>query len=315
MTQAFSLYGELTVAQNLQLHAELYHLPKEKIGPRIEELLERYDLKSVVNARPDSLPLGIKQRLQLAVAVLHEPVHSHPRRADVGRRPDRARRLLANADRSLARRRRDDFRHHPFHERGRSLRPHLAHARRQGACGRRAAGAGQGARQRFARGLLRRLSRRSGGHRHVEKGRGAGAGAPSKSRRASGRSASRLAGSGPTRGARRSSCLRDPIRLAFALVGPIILMLAFGYGISFDIENLATAAFDQDDTPAEPRTAPGLRGVALFLGAAADHVGGARRSGGSRAATPRSSSRCRPDSAATFSTTASRKSTRRSTAP
>src|SRR4029077_9571022 len=50
MTQAFSLYGELTVAQNLQLHAELYHLPHEKIAGRIEELLERYDLKSVVNA-------------------------------------------------------------------------------------------------------------------------------------------------------------------------------------------------------------------------------------------------------------------------
>ena len=73
MTQAFSLYGELTVAQNLQLHAELYHLPPEKVAGRIEELLERYDLKSVVNARPDSLPLGMKQRLQLAVAVLHEP--------------------------------------------------------------------------------------------------------------------------------------------------------------------------------------------------------------------------------------------------
>src|SRR5271166_4778485 len=73
MTQAFSLYGELTVAQNLQLHAELYHLPPEKVAGRIEELLERYDLKTVVNARPDSLPLGMKQRLQLAVAVLHEP--------------------------------------------------------------------------------------------------------------------------------------------------------------------------------------------------------------------------------------------------
>ena len=73
MTQAFSLYGELTVAQNLELHAQLYHLPPEKVAGRIEELLERYDLKSVVNARPDSLPLGIKQRLQLAVAVLHEP--------------------------------------------------------------------------------------------------------------------------------------------------------------------------------------------------------------------------------------------------
>ena len=73
MTQAFSLYGELTVGQNLELHAQLYHLPPEKIPHRIEELLERYDLKTVVNARPDSLPLGMKQRLQLAVAVLHEP--------------------------------------------------------------------------------------------------------------------------------------------------------------------------------------------------------------------------------------------------
>src|SRR5277367_4301814 len=73
MTQAFSLYGELTVAQNLQLHAELYHLPKEKIESRIRELLQRYDLEGVANSKPESLPLGIKQRLQLAVAVLHEP--------------------------------------------------------------------------------------------------------------------------------------------------------------------------------------------------------------------------------------------------
>ena len=73
MTQAFSLYGELTVEQNLELHAQLYHLPKEKVAGRIGDLLERYDLKAFVHARPDSLPLGIKQRLQLAVAVLHEP--------------------------------------------------------------------------------------------------------------------------------------------------------------------------------------------------------------------------------------------------
>src|SRR5271154_331405 len=73
MTQAFSLYGELTVEQNLELHAQLYHLPKEKVAGRIADLLERYDLKAFVHARPDSLPLGMKQRLQLAVAVLHEP--------------------------------------------------------------------------------------------------------------------------------------------------------------------------------------------------------------------------------------------------
>ena len=43
--------------------------------------------------------------------------------------------------------------------------------------------------------------------------------------------------------------LRDPIRIAFAFVGPILLMIAFGYGISFDVENLRFSAFDQDNTP------------------------------------------------------------------
>lgn len=73
MSQAFSLYTELTVRQNLDLHARLYHLPAETIAARINELLARYDLADVADTRPDSLPLGIKQRLQLAVAVLHRP--------------------------------------------------------------------------------------------------------------------------------------------------------------------------------------------------------------------------------------------------
>jgi len=42
--------------------------------------------------------------------------------------------------------------------------------------------------------------------------------------------------------------LRDPIRMAFAFLGPISLMLTFGYGISFDVENLAFAVYDQDQT-------------------------------------------------------------------
>src|SRR6516164_8951797 len=73
MSQAFSLYNELTIRQNLELHAQLYHLPPGEIDGRIAELLQRYDLKAVADARPESLPLGIKQRLQLAVAVLHRP--------------------------------------------------------------------------------------------------------------------------------------------------------------------------------------------------------------------------------------------------
>jgi ribosome-dependent ATPase len=73
MTQAFSLYGELTVLKNLVLHARLYHLPPDKSKVRIDELIERFGLGPHADALADSLPMGLKQRLSLAVAVLHEP--------------------------------------------------------------------------------------------------------------------------------------------------------------------------------------------------------------------------------------------------
>src|SRR3974377_2626464 len=73
MLQAFSLYTELTVRQKLELHAHLYHRPANQIAGRIDELLEQYHLKDVADQAPASLPLGVKQRLQLAVAVLHHP--------------------------------------------------------------------------------------------------------------------------------------------------------------------------------------------------------------------------------------------------
>jgi ribosome-dependent ATPase len=73
MTQAFSLYTELTVYQNLLLHAELFHLPKEEVESRIEEMLERFDLTEYSGNFAASLPLGIRQRLSLAVAVIHKP--------------------------------------------------------------------------------------------------------------------------------------------------------------------------------------------------------------------------------------------------
>ena len=78
----------MTVAQNFELHAQLYHLPPEKVVGRIEDLLERYDLKSVVIRAPISLPLGMKQRLRLAVAVLHEPSILILDEPNVWHRPD-----------------------------------------------------------------------------------------------------------------------------------------------------------------------------------------------------------------------------------
>nr|WP_228150455.1 ribosome-associated ATPase/putative transporter RbbA [Acinetobacter puyangensis] len=73
MSQAFSLYTELTVLQNLVLHAQLFHVPVEQIDVRVEEMLDRFDLHQVKHSLPDELPLGVKQRLSLAVAMVHRP--------------------------------------------------------------------------------------------------------------------------------------------------------------------------------------------------------------------------------------------------
>lgn len=73
MSQAFSLYSELTVEQNLVLHAKLFHIPEEQIAERIDEMCQRFDLEDVRETMPDDLPLGIRQRLSLAVAVIHRP--------------------------------------------------------------------------------------------------------------------------------------------------------------------------------------------------------------------------------------------------
>jgi ribosome-dependent ATPase len=73
MSQSFSLYGELTVRQNLDLHARLFHVPTELLEPRIAEMAQRFELAEVMDMLPGSLPLGIRQRLSLAVAVIHKP--------------------------------------------------------------------------------------------------------------------------------------------------------------------------------------------------------------------------------------------------
>ena len=73
MSQAFSLYSELTVEQNLVLHARLFGVPQAAIPTRVSELMTRFGLDGVPNALPDKLPLGMRQRLSLAVALVHGP--------------------------------------------------------------------------------------------------------------------------------------------------------------------------------------------------------------------------------------------------
>tara|TARA_R110000868_G_scaffold5065_9_gene31274 strand:- start:2925 stop:5687 length:2763 start_codon:yes stop_codon:yes gene_type:complete len=73
MSQSFSLYGELSVEQNLILHARLFHVPEDEVHSRAEEMIQRFDLHEVRGFLPEKLPMGIRQRLSLAVAMVHNP--------------------------------------------------------------------------------------------------------------------------------------------------------------------------------------------------------------------------------------------------
>jgi ribosome-dependent ATPase len=267
MSQAFSLYGELTVRQNLELHAQLYHLPADKAAARISELLERYDLRGVADKRPESLPLGLKQRLQLAVAVLHEPpllILDEPTSGVDPVARDAFWRTLIDLSR-------DEgvtifLSTHFSNEAERCDRISLMHAGKVLAVGTpqelvKARGSAS-----IEDAFVGYLADAAG----IDRSKKAAPAAPDT--KAAGQTVSRAA---PPRSfnparlwayARRETLelLRDPIRLAFAVLGPIILMLAFGYGISFDIENLQMAAFDQDDTPQSRQLLDGFNGSRYF---------------------------------------------------
>lgn len=73
MAQSFSLYQELTVQQNLRLHGLLFGVPEAVLKRRMAELMERFDLEALAQRLPETLPLGLRQRLSLAVALVHQP--------------------------------------------------------------------------------------------------------------------------------------------------------------------------------------------------------------------------------------------------
>lgn len=73
MAQKFSLYGLLTVRQNLEFSAGVYGLEGNVKRERIDEMIETFDLKQYLSTSPDSLPLGFKQRLALACSLMHGP--------------------------------------------------------------------------------------------------------------------------------------------------------------------------------------------------------------------------------------------------
>jgi ribosome-dependent ATPase len=265
MTQAFSLYGELTVRQNLELHAQLYHLSSDKMRSRIKELLQRYDLEGVANAKPESLPLGIKQRLQLAVAVLHEPAILILDEPTSGVDP-----IARDAFwRSMIDLSRDEgvtifLSTHFMNEAERCDRISLMHAGKVLAVGAPMDLVKERGSDSLEDTFVGYLADAAG----IDRTKKVEAPPPDAT---------------PTEAepiqpprrfdiarlwayARRETVelLRDPIRLVFSVLGPIILMLAFGYGISFDVEDLQMASFDHDNTPQSRHLLDGFAGSRYF---------------------------------------------------
>ncbi len=73
MAQKFSLYGNLTVEQNLRFFSGVYGLRGRAQNEKISRMSEAFGLKSIASHATDALPLGFKQRLALACSLMHEP--------------------------------------------------------------------------------------------------------------------------------------------------------------------------------------------------------------------------------------------------
>lgn len=73
MSQKFSLYEDLTVADNIRLFAGIYGVPRKEIGPRMDALLEQLGAQEVKNKVVGDIPQGWKQKLAFSVAIFHRP--------------------------------------------------------------------------------------------------------------------------------------------------------------------------------------------------------------------------------------------------
>jgi ribosome-dependent ATPase len=246
MSQSFSLYTELTVRQNLDLHGRLFHLPGARIRARIRELTERFALASYLDQVAESLPLGVRQRLSLAVAVIHEPeilILDEPTSGVDPVARDRFWALLLDLSRNRGVT--IFISTHFMNEAQRCDRISLMHTGKVLAQGRpedivRASGT-QNLEDAFI-GLLRQVdddAAKAAQDPDVLPTQ------PAPSARGRAFSFGRLWAYAQREA---TEIRRDPIRLAFAVIGPMLLMLTFGFGISFDVESLSYAALDYDNS-------------------------------------------------------------------
>ena len=73
MAQKFSLYGSLTVRENLEFFAAAYGITSKNRASKVQEIIEVFGLKNYAEQKSEELPLGLKQRLSMACALIHNP--------------------------------------------------------------------------------------------------------------------------------------------------------------------------------------------------------------------------------------------------
>nr|WP_245764485.1 ribosome-associated ATPase/putative transporter RbbA [Planctomicrobium piriforme] len=258
MTQAFSLYGELTVRENLVLDARLYHIPVEKAKVRIEELVDKFGLRSHLDALAGDLPMGLRQRLSLAVAVLHEPqmlILDEPTSGVDPVARDSFWELLIDLSRTQGVT--IFVTTHFMNEGMRCDRISLMNAGQVLACDapqkliddRGAANLEEA----FIGYMEDAIAKNSRGDASPESPAKAAKEVSATSHEP--QSSSRVALGRMLAYTKNETVqiLRDPVRLLFAFVGSALLMLAFGFGLTTDIEHIRYSTLDQDRTP-ESRT-------------------------------------------------------------
>ncbi|MDT8878729.1 ribosome-associated ATPase/putative transporter RbbA [Halomonas saccharevitans] len=263
MSQAFSLYGELSVRQNLALHARLFQLPQAERQARIEEMLDRFDLNTVAESLSGGLPLGIRQRLSLAVAVQHRPEILILDEPTSGVDP-----VARDAFwRELVRLSREEgvtifISTHFMNEAQRCDRISLMHAGRVLACDTPDALRKRRGTDTLEQAFIAWLEE-AADEPSVDTAAPAQPATPVEltHRKPSAFSLKRLMSY-----TRRETMelRRDPLRGTLALLGSVILMFIIGHGISLDVENLRYAVLDHDQTTTSQAYGLNLAGSRYF---------------------------------------------------
>jgi len=268
MTQGFSLYNELTVQQNLVLHARLFRMEEARIPDRVTEMARRFGLEQVLDSLPDALPLGVRQRLSLAVAMIHGPEMLILDEPTSGVDPV-ARDAFWQIMVDLARQDKVTIfiSTHFMNEAERCDRISLMHAGRVLVSDEPAALVTKRGVTTLEEAFISYLEEAD---REPQQATPPPATTTEPLPTTAAAPSSRWPGLFSLRRmvsySRREALelRRDPVRLTLALLGSALLMLVMGYGINMDVEDLQFAVLDRDRTPISRDYALNLAGSRYF---------------------------------------------------